>query len=203
MSDLSELAQAIRKARLRAGLSQRGLAALAGVSETIIGNIENGSRRPSRPMAERLCEVLGLEPTRLGLEQLRHMNRDYGRRRTPLEQLPDLLREYRERRSYTQGELERRAGLRAGSVAAFEAGAVIPTRWQAAKLYRALEIPLEPPLGLPEKSERLDGAPERLSPVELALFTQKAPPLIAAAMREHHISWCCANGYEPYIQEGA
>lgn len=200
---MSDFAQTIRQARPQAGLSQEELAARVGASSAYISKLECGRGRPSCPLAERLCEVLGLEPTHLGLEQLRHINRDYGRRRTPLEQLPDLLREYRERRSYTQGELERRAGLRAGSVAAFEAGAVIPTRWQAAKLYRALEIPLEPPLGLPEKSERLDGAPERLSPVELALFTQKAPPLIAAAMREHHISWCRANGYEPYIQEGA
>ena len=49
-------------ARQRAGLTQRGLAALAGLDPTYLARIEEGKRPPpSRHLVERLAEVLPLE----------------------------------------------------------------------------------------------------------------------------------------------
>lgn len=49
----------IRRLRARAGLSQRDLGALSGISHTQIGRYENGAE-PTLPVAQRVAEALGV-----------------------------------------------------------------------------------------------------------------------------------------------
>ncbi len=60
------LAQLVREARRRAGLTQKELAARAGVPQSTIGRIEVGSREPSNSLVERLVQAAGFE-VRAGL----------------------------------------------------------------------------------------------------------------------------------------
>lgn len=51
----------LREARRRAGLTQRGLAALAGVSQPTVARIESGVTKPSLDEVGRLVAACGLE----------------------------------------------------------------------------------------------------------------------------------------------
>ena len=51
----------VREARLRAGLTQRDLAAAAGLSQPTIARIESGVSRPTVEQVTRLVEACGLE----------------------------------------------------------------------------------------------------------------------------------------------
>lgn len=56
------IADAVRRLRKDAGLSQGALAARAGVSERSVRNIENGAiRRPRRDVMRRVADVIGLD----------------------------------------------------------------------------------------------------------------------------------------------
>ena len=55
----------IRRARLRAGLPLRHLAALLGVSASYLSHIENGRRVPSPRFLENVAGHLGLDPEAL------------------------------------------------------------------------------------------------------------------------------------------
>ncbi|MGA8296836.1 MAG: helix-turn-helix transcriptional regulator [Acidimicrobiales bacterium] len=54
-------ANVLRDARRRAGLSQRGVARLAGVHQPVIARIETGRERPSLETLERLIGACGYE----------------------------------------------------------------------------------------------------------------------------------------------
>jgi transcriptional regulator with XRE-family HTH domain len=56
----TDFASAIRHARLAVGISQRRLAALAGVTHCYISHIEAGRRKPSLETLERIAKVLGM-----------------------------------------------------------------------------------------------------------------------------------------------
>jgi transcriptional regulator with XRE-family HTH domain len=57
----------LRVARARAGMSQRELAAAAGVQQSTIARIESGTRQPSLPVLARILAAADLEP-RITLE---------------------------------------------------------------------------------------------------------------------------------------
>jgi len=57
------LANIVREARRRAGLTQAALAERAGVPKSTVGRIESGARTPSVELMERLVRAAGLEVT--------------------------------------------------------------------------------------------------------------------------------------------
>ncbi|MCP9947174.1 helix-turn-helix domain-containing protein [Actinomadura madurae] len=57
----------IRELRLKAGLRKSELAARCGSSYSHIDNIENGRKRPSGQLAERLAEHLGVTSDEIAL----------------------------------------------------------------------------------------------------------------------------------------
>lgn len=59
-----DAARVLRQARLRAGLTQRELAARAGVSQSVVGRIESGAVIPRVDTLDRLLAAAGqgLEP---------------------------------------------------------------------------------------------------------------------------------------------
>ncbi len=61
MSHEQSAAEVLRAARVRAGLSQAGLAARSGVSQSVISVYEGGRRQPSLPMLTRLVEATGCD----------------------------------------------------------------------------------------------------------------------------------------------
>ena len=61
-----------RLRELRA-LSQRELAALAGLSVTTVNRIENGQHRPMPKTVRKLARALGVSPEELLTEQLKLM----------------------------------------------------------------------------------------------------------------------------------
>lgn len=52
----------IRSARLKAGLSQKELAALVGCTQVHISSIENGQKSPSAALAKKIADVLKINP---------------------------------------------------------------------------------------------------------------------------------------------
>ena len=54
--------QSLAEARAARGLSQRALAARAGVSNTAVHRLERGLDRPSARVARRLAAALGVDP---------------------------------------------------------------------------------------------------------------------------------------------
>lgn len=59
------LGRAIRELRLEAGVSQEGLADLAGLHRTYVGGIERGERNVSFGNLLRLAGALGAKPSEL------------------------------------------------------------------------------------------------------------------------------------------
>jgi transcriptional regulator with XRE-family HTH domain len=57
----------LRIARARTGMSQRRLAAAAGVAQSTIARIESGARQPSLPLLARILAAADLQP-RITLE---------------------------------------------------------------------------------------------------------------------------------------
>jgi transcriptional regulator with XRE-family HTH domain len=55
------LGEKVKLARERCGLSQEELAKKAGMSQSFIASIENGSRNPSKPSGEKLAKILGVK----------------------------------------------------------------------------------------------------------------------------------------------
>ena len=55
----------LKELREERALSQRGLAALSGVSPDTIGRVERGDRRAYPSTARRLADALGVEPKEL------------------------------------------------------------------------------------------------------------------------------------------
>lgn len=49
----------VRRARRAAGLSQEGLAAVAGLDRTYVSGLENGRRNPTLITLDRLANALG------------------------------------------------------------------------------------------------------------------------------------------------
>ena len=88
------IAQLIREARKRAGLSQAELARRARVAQSTVGRIEAGRRVPSTELAERLVRAAGFE-IRVGLgEPDPDTDSMFERtlRRSPAERLEDAAR---------------------------------------------------------------------------------------------------------------
>lgn len=56
-----DVAEVVWQARVAAGLSQRQLAAAAGISHGTVGGIESGRRQPSWPLLSRVLDACGLE----------------------------------------------------------------------------------------------------------------------------------------------
>jgi DNA-binding XRE family transcriptional regulator len=53
----------LRRLRLRAGLSQKNLAAAAGVTQQCVSRLETGCGQPNWNTARRLASALGTDPT--------------------------------------------------------------------------------------------------------------------------------------------
>jgi len=62
---LAALGQAIRELRAERGISQEGLADLAGLHRTYVGGIERGERNPSYRNILKLARALGVRPSEL------------------------------------------------------------------------------------------------------------------------------------------
>lgn len=60
-----EIGAAVRKHRMRRGLSTRGLAAAAGVSQPFLSNVENGRAMVSVPSLYRIAAALEVSPAEL------------------------------------------------------------------------------------------------------------------------------------------
>lgn len=66
MASLAErFGRAVRAERIRQGLSQEGLAELAGVDRTYICGLERGRRNPALSTVERIAKALSAEPGQL------------------------------------------------------------------------------------------------------------------------------------------
>jgi len=59
------LAVALRHARRRRKLTQKELAKACGLEVSFVHRVERGRRRPSRPVLQRLCKALKLDPKTL------------------------------------------------------------------------------------------------------------------------------------------
>ena len=55
----------LEAARFKAGLSQKQLAEAATIRQTMVSEFENGRRRITKNMAERLAGVLKIKPERI------------------------------------------------------------------------------------------------------------------------------------------
>ena len=53
----------IKEARIKLGISQKEAADMVNVSQPAYSNIENGRRRPSPEVAQRIAKVLGFDWT--------------------------------------------------------------------------------------------------------------------------------------------
>ena len=58
---MTTAAALLREARMRAGLSQRGLAKKAGTAQSVIARIERGQTSPTLETLERLLAAAGVE----------------------------------------------------------------------------------------------------------------------------------------------
>ena len=66
MASLAErFGRAVRAERIRQGLSQEGLAELAGVDRTYISGLERGRRNPALSTVEQIAKALSTEPGQL------------------------------------------------------------------------------------------------------------------------------------------
>ncbi|MBF8265486.1 MAG: transcriptional regulator [Dehalococcoidia bacterium] len=63
----------IRRLREMRALSQRDLAALAGISVTTVNRVETGLRHPIPSTVRKLAQALGVSPDKLLSDQLRLM----------------------------------------------------------------------------------------------------------------------------------
>lgn len=63
VSDIQEIGRTIRAARQQAGLTQRDLADLSGISERTVRSIETGAQNPSIAAVASAAGVLGLRLT--------------------------------------------------------------------------------------------------------------------------------------------
>ncbi len=61
----------IRRLREMKALSQRDLAALAGISVTTVNRVETGLRHPIPSTVRKLAQALGVSPDKLLSDQLR------------------------------------------------------------------------------------------------------------------------------------
>jgi transcriptional regulator with XRE-family HTH domain len=88
------IANIVREARRRAGLTQAALAQKAGVAKSTVGRIESGARTPSVELVERLVRAAGLEVTVSLSETDPGTDSMFERtlRRTPAQRLADATR---------------------------------------------------------------------------------------------------------------
>jgi transcriptional regulator with XRE-family HTH domain len=93
MRDMA-IADTVREARLRAGLTQAALAERAGVPKSTVGRIESGARTPSVELVERLVRAAGFELTPSLSEPDPGTDSMFERtlRRTPAQRLADATR---------------------------------------------------------------------------------------------------------------
>ena len=68
-SDTASIAEVVREARLRSGISQRSLARRAGTSQAAISRIERGLEQPTFERLTQILAALGWRP-RLELEPI-------------------------------------------------------------------------------------------------------------------------------------
>ena len=93
---MTTAAALLREARMRAGLSQRGLAKKAGTAQSVIARIERGQTSPTLETLERLLAAAGVElHARLAVKERdvrSHMLDDVPRilRLTPEQRLEEL-----------------------------------------------------------------------------------------------------------------
>ncbi len=88
------IANIVREARRRAGLSQAELAERAGVPKSTVGRIESGARVPSSEMVERLVRAAGFSVSISLSEPDPGTDSMFERtlRRSPAERLSDATR---------------------------------------------------------------------------------------------------------------
>ena len=88
------IANVVREARRRAGLTQAELASRAGVPKSTVGRIESAARVPSTEMVERLVRAAGLDVSVSLSEPDPGTDSMFERtlRRSPAERLADATR---------------------------------------------------------------------------------------------------------------
>ncbi len=88
------IANIVREARRRSGLTQAGLAERAGVPKSTVGRIESGARVPSSEMVERLVHAAGFSVSVSLSEPDPGTDSMFERtlRRSPAERLSDATR---------------------------------------------------------------------------------------------------------------
>jgi len=63
--EVNRIGNLLEGARLKAGMSQKQLAAAANIRQTMVSEFETGKRRITATMARRLAEALHIKPERL------------------------------------------------------------------------------------------------------------------------------------------
>jgi len=96
----------------------------------------------------------------------------------------DRLRALREKKKFTQGDIEKRTGLHRAHISSVENGRTVPTVETLEKLARALEVPMYQLFYDGEKSLTLPIAPKRKTSADIAWGSKgKDAPLVAQFCR--------------------
>ncbi len=136
----------LRRARLRAGLTQAQLSVAAPLDRAAISRLECGERAPDLPTLRRVCGALGLEPADLlrGIGPKASPRR--GRRRDgtttddPAVLFGDNLRWARERAGISQERLALDAKVDRAAISVYENGGREPNLRTVMKLAMKLNI---------------------------------------------------------------
>ena len=123
---------AVRALREKAGMSGKELAQSCRLSALAISKIENGTRMPTRDLAQRILKVLGLpkEAVDWGLDALINQSQEF---RT-------CLRKARERSGISLRELGAKIGISHASLHKIEGGRFQPTVSTALDIVGALDL---------------------------------------------------------------
>ncbi len=177
-----KLSKALKTYRQQRGLSQRELAARAGVHHTSISKWESGHRTPPLSYLHKLIDIGVLVP--------------------PIHLLDgDTIRTWRLQQGYSQPKLGALLGVHQSTVSAWENTAKKP-RYATALRLVALGCPLPAP---PRPQYAHDGSPNTppasceacpsyqtclaLSKMHLWCLCETEPPTLADLVRAHRLSW--------------
>ena len=109
-----KIGEALREARIKAGLSQAKLAKMAHLGESTVSMYENGRVFPGDKTILALCMALGITPEEL-LKDVEPETR-------PFKRFGLVLRKARTVKGLTQEELAEKSGLPVSAIAFYERG---------------------------------------------------------------------------------